>query len=109
MVPPYIIGSIANFLIEYVKADATHRPSLAPLYWSVGLLSGSYAVAALIRLSSKRMMGRIGLNARYRAKVWGFEKLLDSSLSWHRQETTGNKAQRLLTERKPCANGRTKS
>jgi len=97
MVPPYIIGSIANFLIEYVKADATHRPSLAPLYWSVGLLSGSYAVAALIRLSSKRMMGRIGLNARYRAKVWGFEKLLDSSLSWHRQETTGNKAQRLLT------------
>ena len=42
-------------------------------------------------------MGRISLNARYRAKVWGFERLLDFSLSWHQQESTGNKAQRLLT------------
>ena len=42
-------------------------------------------------------MGRISLNARYRAKVWAFERLLDSSLSWHEQESTGNKAQRLLT------------
>jgi ABC-type multidrug transport system fused ATPase/permease subunit len=97
LVPPYIAGSIANFLIEYVKTDSIPRPSLAPLFRAVGLLSGSFAVAALIRLSSKRMMGRIGLNARYRAKVWGFERLLDSSLSWHRQENTGNKAQRLLT------------
>src|SRR5262249_10162713 len=32
-----------------------------------------------------------------RAKVSGFERLLDSSLSWHQQESTGNKAQRLLT------------
>jgi ABC-type multidrug transport system fused ATPase/permease subunit len=97
LVPPYIVGWIATFLIEYVKAGPGKGQSLSPLFWSVGLLSGSFAVAALIRLSSKRMMGRIGLNARYRAKVWGFERLLDSSLSWHRQETTGNKAQRLLT------------
>ena len=97
LVPPYIVGLIANFLIEYVKTDAVQRPSLSPLFWLVGLLSGSYAVVALIRLSSKRMMGRISLNARYRAKVWGFERLLDSSLSWHQQESTGNKAQRLLT------------
>ena len=70
---------------------------LSPLFWLVGLLSASYAVVALVRLSSKRMMGRISLNARYRAKVWGFERLLDSSLTWHQQESTGNKAQRLLT------------
>src|SRR5262249_20239520 len=31
------------------------------------------------------------------AKVSGFERLLDSSLSWHQQETTGSKAQRLIT------------
>ena len=97
LVPPYIAGWIANFLIDYEKTDSSQRPSLSPLFWAVGLLSGSFAVAALIRLSSKRMMGRIGLNARYRAKVWGFERLLDSSLSWHRKENTGNKAQRLLT------------
>ena len=97
VVPPYIVGAIANFLIGYVKADANSRPSLTPLFWLVGLLSSSYAVVALIRLSSKRMLGRMSLNARYRAKVWGFERLLESSLSWHHQESTGNKAQRVLT------------
>ena len=97
MVPPYIVGLIANFLIDYVKADTGTPFSLSPLFWLVGLLSASYAIIALIRLSSKRMLGRMSLNARYRAKVWGFERLLDSSLSWHQQESTGNKAQRVLT------------
>lgn len=97
MVPPYIVGLIANFLIGYIKAGPTARVSLRPLFWLVGLLSGSYAVVALVRLSSKRMLGRMSLNARYRAKVWGFERLLDSSLSWHQRESTGNKAQRVLT------------
>src|SRR5262245_52873135 len=97
MVPPYIVGLATDFLIGYAKADPANRPSIAPRFWLAGLLSGSYAVVALIRLSSKRMLGRISLNARYRAKVSGFERLLDSSLSWHQQESTGNKAQRLLT------------
>jgi ABC-type multidrug transport system fused ATPase/permease subunit len=97
MVPPYIMGLITNFLIAYVKVDGNPPPSLSPLFRLVGLLSGSYAIIALIRLSSKRMLGGISLNARYRAKVWGFERLLDSSLSWHHQESTGNKAQRVLT------------
>jgi ABC-type multidrug transport system fused ATPase/permease subunit len=97
MVPPYIVGLIANFLIEYVKGGSGTTVSMRPLFWLVGLLSGSYAIVALVRLSSKRMLGRMSLNARYRAKVWGFERLLDSSLSWHQQESTGNKAQRVLT------------
>ena len=97
MVPPYIAGLMTNFLIGYLKADAAMRPSISPLLWMAGILSGSYAVISLIRLSSKRMLGRISLNVRYRAKVSGFERLLDSSLSWHQQESTGNKAQRLLT------------
>lgn len=97
MVPPYIVGLITNFLIEYKSIGSAVLPPLSTLFWLVGLLSGSYAIVALVRLSSKRMMGRISLNARYRAKVWGFERLLDSSLAWHRQESTGNKGQRLLT------------
>ena len=97
LVPPYIVGLTANFLIGYLKTDAASRPSLTVLVWYSGVLGGSYAVVSLIRLSSKRMLGRISLNARYRAKVSGFERLLDSSLSWHQRETTGNKAQRLLT------------
>jgi ABC-type multidrug transport system fused ATPase/permease subunit len=97
MVPPYIVGRIANFLIDYMQAGSGSRGSLRPLFWLIGLLAGSYALVAVIRLSSKRMLGRMSLNARYRAKVWGFERLLDSSLSWHQQESTGNKAQRVLT------------
>src|SRR5262245_45074517 len=97
MVPPYIAGLAANFLIDYVKTGADAPKSIVPLFWYAGLMSASYAGISLIRLSSKRMMGRISLNARYRAKVCGFERLLDSSLSWHQTESTGNKAQRLLT------------
>ena len=97
MVPPYLAGLMTNFLITYMREDAGSRPPLSSLYWFVALLSASYVVVALIRLGSKRVMGRISLNARYRAKVRGFERLLDSSLSWHQQESTGNKAQRLLT------------
>jgi ABC-type multidrug transport system fused ATPase/permease subunit len=96
MVPPLIVGLVTNFLLDYTKDPAKPR-SLSPLFLYSGLLAASYAGVSLIRLSSKRMMGRISLNARYRAKVWGFERLLDSSLSWHQQESTGNKAQRLLT------------
>lgn len=97
MVPPYLIGLIANFLIAYAKADAAARPSAYPLFVMVGVLAGSHVAISFIRLSSKRVLGSISLNARYRAKVWGFERLLDSSLAWHQQESTGNKAQRILT------------
>src|SRR4249919_439509 len=72
LVPPFIVGLTANFLITYLKADAAARPSLSPIYWYAGLLAGIYAVVSLVRLSSKRVLGRISLNARYRAKVTGF-------------------------------------
>lgn len=97
MVPPYLIGLIANFLIDYVGADAAVKPEMTRLYVLVGILAGTNCAVAMIRLSSKRMLGGISLNARYRAKVWGFERLLDYSLAWHQQESTGNKAQRILT------------
>ncbi|MDQ7989274.1 MAG: ABC transporter ATP-binding protein [Candidatus Dactylopiibacterium sp.] len=97
MVPPLLIGMCANLLIDYVKAGAGAKPALGPLFGLIALLAGSHAVVSMIRLSSKRVLGGISLNARYRAKVWGFERLLDYSLSWHQQESTGNKAQRIIT------------
>ncbi|HEX5126482.1 MAG TPA: ABC transporter ATP-binding protein, partial [Rhodocyclaceae bacterium] len=74
MVPPYLIGLIANFLIDYVKHTGA-KPSPAPLFWLIGVLTLSQAAVALVRLSSKRVLGKLSLNARYRAKVWGFERL----------------------------------
>lgn len=94
LVPPLLIGMIANFLIAFVQ---TGEAPVGGFIGLVALLAGSHAVVALVRLSSKRMLGKISLNARYRAKVWGFERLLGYSLSWHQQESTGNKAQRILT------------
>lgn len=94
LVPPLLIGMIANYLIAFVQTGEAQAGGFIGL---VALLAGSHAVVALVRLSSKRMLGKISLNARYRAKVWGFERLLGYSLSWHQQESTGNKAQRILT------------
>lgn len=92
LLPPYLIGHIADFLLQH-RAGA----SLAPLYWTVATLGIAHAAVAMIRLSTKRVIGRMSIDARYRAKVWGFERLLDFSLAWHQQESTGNKAQRVLT------------
>ena len=47
LVPPYIVGLIANFLIDYVRVPSTDRPPLSPLFWLVALLSMSYALVAL--------------------------------------------------------------
>ena len=61
LVPPFIVGLTANFLIGYLKADPTSRPALSPFFWYACVLGGSYAIASLVRLSSKRMLGRISL------------------------------------------------
>ncbi|MBU3694167.1 MAG: ABC transporter ATP-binding protein [Rhodocyclaceae bacterium] len=92
LLPPYLIGRVADFLLQH-QADE----SLEPLYWTVATLGIAHAVVAMVRLSTKRVIGRMSIESRYRAKVWGFERLLDFSLAWHQQESTGNKAQRVLT------------
>ena len=92
LLPPYLIGRVADFLLQHKASE-----SLEPLYWTVATLGIAHAVVAMVRLSTKRVIGRMSIDARYRAKVWGFERLLDFSLAWHQQESTGNKAQRVLT------------
>jgi ABC-type multidrug transport system fused ATPase/permease subunit len=92
MLPPYLIGRVADFLLGWQRGD-----SLAPLYTLVVTLGVAHACVALVRLSTKRVIGRMAIDARMRAKVWGFERLLDFSLSWHQKESTGNKAQRVIT------------
>lgn len=92
MVPPLLIGKTVDYLIHFKSGDA-----LEPIYWYVGILTLTSAAVALVRISSKRVLGQISINARYKARVWGFERLLDFSLAWHQQENTGNKAQRIIT------------
>lgn len=92
MLPPYLIGRVADFLIGWQRGD-----SLTPMYLLIATLGVGHACVAMVRLSTKRVIGRMSIDARMRAKVWGFERLLDFSLAWHQKESTGNKAQRVLT------------
>ncbi|MFA9441270.1 ABC transporter ATP-binding protein [Uliginosibacterium sp. sgz301328] len=91
-VPPLLIGMMVNVLLAHQRGD-----SLWPLVWIIGGLAVTSAINALLRLRSRRKLGQYAVSARYRAKVWGFERLMDFSLDWHHQEGTGNKAQRILT------------
>ena len=92
MVPPLLFGMASDFLIGW-------RPGigLGRLYAIVAILAASNAGIAIIRLYSKRVIGKVSINTRYRAKVWGFRRLVDFSLAWHQGESAGNKAQRVIT------------
>jgi ABC-type multidrug transport system fused ATPase/permease subunit len=92
LVPPLLIGLMVNFLIGYQSGD-----SLWPLAWYIGGLGVTNALNAIIRLRSRKKLFQIAINSRYRAKVWGFERLMEFSLTWHQRENTGNKAQRIQT------------
>ena len=73
--PPLIIGIIVDFLTGYKTGD-----TLNPLFIFLIILVFSSGIIAILRLRSKQALGDIGINARYRAKVKGFEKLLNFSL-----------------------------
>lgn len=92
VVPSLILAQIVNFFVRYHKGDA-----LTTVYWYCAILAGSYIVVALIRLTAKKQLDKIGIKLRSRAKVWGFERLIDFSLVWHSQENSGSKVQKILT------------
>lgn len=91
-ISPYIIGKVVDFLTFYKSGD-----SIKLIYFYVIVLTLSTGTFAFLRLECKKRIQYIGVNAKYRAKTWGFQKLVDFSLSWHQKESTGNKAQRLIT------------
>ncbi|MCU0660478.1 MAG: ABC transporter ATP-binding protein/permease [Candidatus Pacebacteria bacterium] len=92
LVPPLIVGKIVDFFITYSRGD-----SLTLFYNYVAFLGISYALVSLIRLRSKYALSKIGVIAKTRARIIGFEKLSDLSLKWHATETTGAKTQRIFT------------
>jgi len=92
LVPPFIVGKIVDFFTGYDKSQ-----SLNIFYYYVFFLGISYAVISLIRLGSKNALTRIGIHARSRARILGFQKLVNLSLHWHAHENTGNKIQRIFT------------
>jgi len=92
LVPAYVIGKIVDFFTKYKPGQ-----SLAPFYYYVAFVSITWIIASLIRLYTKRSMNIISQSARAKARIWGFERLTEFSLSWHNKENTGNKLQKIFT------------
>lgn len=92
LLPPFLNGVLITLLMAYRPGD-----SLLPLALLIAALAASRGMVAWFRLRSKRVLGQIALNCRYRARVRGFERLIGFSMNWHHQESAGNKVQRLIT------------
>ncbi len=91
LLPAFLTGVLITLLMHY-SAD-----KLLQLVVVILLFASSRGFIAWVRLRSKRILGQIALNCRYRARVWGFERLIGFSMNWHHQEAAGNKVQRLIT------------
>ncbi len=92
LVPPYIVGKIVDFFTKYQQGQP-----LNTFYYYVIFLGISHAIISLIRLGSKNSLTKIGIHARAKARVLGFEKLVNLPLHWHAHENTGSKMQRIFT------------
>jgi ABC-type multidrug transport system fused ATPase/permease subunit len=91
-VPAYIVGKIVDFFVQHTAGD-----SLGLFYGYSIFLGLSYMVVAAIRIYSKQVIVIMGNEGRARARTWGFERLTEFSLDWHKKENTGNKLQRIFT------------
>ncbi|HSD37265.1 MAG TPA: ABC transporter ATP-binding protein [Rhodocyclaceae bacterium] len=92
LILPYLLGVLITMLMAYKPGD-----SLVPIASVIIALAALRGLIAAVRLRSKRILGQVALNCRYRARVWGFERLVGFSMSWHHEESAGNKVQRLIT------------
>jgi ABC-type multidrug transport system fused ATPase/permease subunit len=92
LILPYLMGVLITMLMGYKPGD-----SLLPMAAVIFALAALRGLIAAVRLRSKRILGQVALNCRYRARVWGFERLVGFSMSWHHEESAGNKVQRLIT------------
>src|SRR3989344_1954434 len=92
LVPPLIVGRMIDFFTEYRVGD-----SLRTFYIYAIFLGVAHTVVSLIRLTSKGKLSRIGIKTRARARVQGFESLINLPLHWHAHENTGNKIERVFT------------
>ena len=90
LVPTFIVGKIIDFFTTYNTGD-----SLNVFYTYVIVLSVTWGVVSMIRLSVKKRLQALQSNVAYFTRVKGFERLLDFSIAWHEKENTGNKVQKI--------------
>lgn len=90
LVPPLIIGKITNLVGEHDLGS-----NLNKIYFCCAMIGLVFVVEALIRAYAKPNLAKLGFCAAYEAKILAFDKLLSKSVTWHGNELSGNKIQRL--------------
>lgn len=90
IVPALIVGKIVSFFTNYLKGD-----SLMPLYFYSALLGVSYAAVSLARLKVKKSLTLLRNNTEYHIRVKGFEIFAAEPLFDSKDETTGEKTQKI--------------
>lgn len=92
LIPALVVGKIIDFFTTYQAGDSLHT-----FYFYVIFLGVAHTVISLIRLGTKNKLNKISISARSRARVSGFENLINLPLQWHAKENTGNKIERVFT------------
>ena len=92
LVPVYIVGKMVDFFTSYQPGQ-----SLYLFYFYIIFVSVTWVIFGVIRVFLRGSLGAIAVNARARARTWGFERLTEFSLEWHNKENVGNKLQRIFT------------
>lgn len=92
LVPPLIVGRMIDFFTKYHAGDSLKTFIMYAIFLGV-----AHTIVSLIRLTSKGKLSRIGIHTRTRARVQGFESLINLPLHWHAHENTGNKIERVFT------------
>ncbi len=92
LVPIYVIGKIVDFFSSYESGQP-----LGVFYFYTIFVGVSWSIVFITRTKVRNNIQIIGEHARTNARVWGFQRLTEFSLSWHQKENTGSKLQRIFT------------
>ena len=80
----FLIGLIINFFTTYNQGD-----SLNLFYIYTIIILSSSLLTSQVRMIAKRRLKEIGVNTSFKARNLAFEKLLNFSLRWHENESSG--------------------
>ena len=92
LLPVYVVGKIVDFFTKYQTGQ-----SLKLFYFYTLFIGISWVIVFLTRVKVRNNISVTGEHARTNARVWGFQRLTEFSLSWHQKENTGAKLQRIFT------------
>ncbi len=88
--PPLIVGKIVDFFMIYEEGN-----SLNFFYILIIIYGLSFSVVSFMRLSIKRVLGKMRSDIVKKIHVVGFEKLLSASMISHGDKSPGAQAQKI--------------